>query len=500
MATTTQKPSLRTFHGPTMAEALAKVKRDLGPDAVIVHTRTFREGGVLGVGAREMVEITASDDARVVRPRRPGNDAPQRRAQPLPDTLAASAPEEPFIPTPPWFARPAPKPEPERGRKATASAHAHPQPEAKPPTEPLPEPRPKPRAIAETKPPRPEPDSPGPEAQPGPPRRLEATRVDPAPTNPTARAALEEELAAIRRLVGQVLQSSRRVEARAGIAEAPSDASGPLFDLALRLHDHQVSPETVDALCAALHEALSPAEMADPQVVRDAMLRQIARRIPVTGAPVPPPRSESGRPTVVALVGPTGVGKTTTVAKLAAACKLRHGRKVGLITADTYRIAAVEQLRTYADIVGLPLKVALAPADVREAVDALASCDLILLDSAGRSQRDDARLDELAEFLHAARPDQTHLVLSLASAESVMVAAAKRYARLGPDRMILTKLDEAVDYGPVLNVAMRIGLPCSFVATGQEVPDDLAPADADRLARLVLDGDAAWQAVARSGR
>ena len=534
MATTTQKTPLKTFHGATMADALARVKQDLGPDAVILHTRTFRDGGMLGFGTRDVVEITASSDSNVVRPRRqrPAATGPHPiagldRPPPAPESREPKAlprpdPADRFVATPPWFSRAkdgGPVPSPAFGTPArlgdghsTPAAGGHTPPADLPPTgpdrsaptaapvnparpagagtgtrteQPVTPPATGPHAMAEAERP-----VPGGQAQ-----RVEATRVAPAPVDPEARSALDDELAAIRRLVGQVLQSSRRAEARTAQAPAPATTSGPLFDLSLKLIESQVSTELADEVTGAVRDELAPGELSDAAAVRDTVLRQVAKRIDVVRDPQPPGQRPDGRPSVIALIGPTGVGKTTTVAKLAATCKLRYGKRVGLITADTYRIAAVEQLRTYAEIVGMPLKVVLAPQDIAGAIDALSDCDCIILDTAGRSQRDAARLDELGEFLKAAAPDQTQLVLSLASAESVISAAAERYGKLGPDRLLLTKLDEAVDFGVILNTAHRVGLPISFVTTGQEVPDHIEPASAERLARLVLDGGSAWQAI-----
>jgi flagellar biosynthesis protein FlhF len=538
MATATQHATLKTYHGPSMAEALAKVKNDLGADAVILHTRTFKVGGVLGVGTRDMVEITASADAGIVRPRqirpRPegGFDAGLATAAATPSlpietgTLRGGVVDDRpgFIPTPPWFkpAEPAQPETPDVGRPvASGNARgARQMVEAKPSPD-SPESGELRRAIAEqqlslsttgerTRPAslvddhRPDSRVETP-AEPPRPVRLSAVRVTPAPTTPVAQAALEEELAAIRRLVGQVLQSSRRAEVRAvqTTETAPADgaavSTGPAFDLYLRLLDNQASTEVADELTSAVRDELTAGELGDAGVVRETMLRHLSKRIPVAVDTQPPTRTVAGRPSVVALVGPTGVGKTTTVAKLAANYKLRYGRKVGLVTADTYRIAAVEQLRTYAEIVGLPLKIALSPQDMTAAIESLSDCDVVIVDTAGRSQHDTSRIDELGEMLEAAQPDTTHLVLSLAAAESVIHAAAERFAGLKPDRLILSKLDEVVDFGVIANIAARTGLRFSYLTTGQEVPDHIEPASADRLARLVLDGQAAWKVSSRGG-
>ncbi len=185
---------------------------------------------------------------------------------------------------------------------------------------------------------------------------------------------------------------------------------------------------------------------------------------------------------VIALVGPTGVGKTTTVAKLAATFKLAHGFRPGLVTVDTYRIAAVEQLRTYAEIIDLPLAVVNAPGEMRRAIDELGDVDLVLIDTAGRSPRDEVKIRELADFLAAAQPDEVHLVLSAVAAERSLRAAVERFAVVRADRLILTKFDEAVGLGGVLAVLGQADRPVSYITTGQAVPDDIEPADRTRLA------------------
>ncbi|HZW09576.1 MAG TPA: flagellar biosynthesis protein FlhF [Phycisphaerales bacterium] len=512
MATTT----LKTFHGESMAAALAEVKKDLGADAVILHTRAYKVGGVLGVGTRNMVEITASAETpalrpRPIRPRAASVPAPRPATIPAPTTgipfsearsaSERAAPGEGFIPTPPWFQKrdEAPAPvgrlaRPESRIPEAVGAQTAPAPAASP------EPSgPAPGEPARTQPGASEQDGVGATVL----SRLSAGRVAPAPTTPRAQAALEEELAAIRRLVGQVLQSSRRVEARSvrsgamATAEQPGPSTGPLFDLYLKLLESHVCPEVADELSSAVRDELSPPELADAAHVREALLRHIAKRIPTAPPGPPPARAQAARPATIALIGPTGVGKTTTVAKLAANFKLRYGRRVGLVTADTYRIAAVEQLRTYADIVGLQLKVVLSAQDMAGALDSLSGCDVVLVDTAGRSQHDAARLDELGELLEAAKPDACHLVLSLGAAESVIGAAAERFGQLRPSHLLLTKLDEAVDFGVIANIAHRVKLPLSYVTTGQEVPDHIEPANADRLARLVLGGRAGVSAPQR---
>jgi flagellar biosynthesis protein FlhF len=233
-------------------------------------------------------------------------------------------------------------------------------------------------------------------------------------------------------------------------------------------------------------ERLEPDEAHRPEALASALRDAVESCLPIA----PPIGVVPGVRKVVALVGPTGVGKTTTVAKLAANFKLVHGLRPGLVTVDTFRIAAVEQLRTYAEIIDLPLAVANAPSEMRGAIDSLGDVDLVLIDTAGRSPRDEVKIRELADFLAEARPDEVHLVLSATSGERSLRAAVERFAVVRADRLILTKLDEADGLGGVLAVIGQANRPVSYLTTGQAVPDDIEPADRERLASLILGQEA----------
>jgi flagellar biosynthesis protein FlhF len=229
-------------------------------------------------------------------------------------------------------------------------------------------------------------------------------------------------------------------------------------------------------------ETLEPDQFDHPESIRSALCEAIEQFIPVA----PPIQAIAGTRRVVALVGPTGVGKTTTVAKLAANFKLAHGARVGLVTVDTYRIAAVEQLKTYAEIIDLPLAVVSDPVEMPRALDEMGAVDLVFIDTAGRSPRDEVKIRELAEFLVQARPDEVHLVLSAVAGQRSLRAAVERFAMVQVDRLILTKLDEADSLGGLLAVLGLSNRPVSYLTTGQAVPDDIEPADPKRLARLIL--------------
>jgi len=230
---------------------------------------------------------------------------------------------------------------------------------------------------------------------------------------------------------------------------------------------------------------LTDGAMEGDGAIRKAVLRHLAELVPAAD-PTLPCRSPDHRPLTIALIGPTGVGKTTTLAKLAASFKLRHNRKVGLVTCDTYRIAAVEQLRTYASIIGLPLEVALTPDEMSCAAGRLSDCDVVLIDTAGRGPNDSRRLSELRQVLAAADPHEIHLVLSSTASERVLLREAAAFADIGADRIVLTKLDEAVSFGVLVNVMQSVGKALSFITTGQEVPDHIEEGRPQRLAELVL--------------
>ena len=219
---------------------------------------------------------------------------------------------------------------------------------------------------------------------------------------------------------------------------------------------------------------------------RDLVRQAIAGGISIQGEIELPEETPASGGRVVALVGPTGVGKTTTIAKLAANFRLRERRKVGLITVDTYRIAAVEQLKTYANIIDLPMEVVSSERELRSALDRLSHLDLILMDTAGRSPQSESELEDLGSILNVAQPDEVHLVLSVAAGSRTLVRTAERFAPVGTTSLILTKLDESLGLGNLIPVWRDVPLPLSYVTNGQNVPDDILTADANWLAEQIV--------------
>ena len=375
-----------------MAEALTQVKKHFGKDAIILSTRTLTRGGILGIGAKPHIEITATQE--------------------VPELTAL-------------------------GRRSKSS------------TRPV-------RVSLED--------------------RTKQSSIAPQ----SAELALDTraigaDISALKSLVTDLVTESRR--SRAG--QLPEN----LYNQYMALVQGEVAEQLAQHLIQQVREKLGEKGASDPQAVRAELAQSLASMLPTAG---PIRLARPGEPTVIALVGPTGVGKTTTVAKLAANFALREGRRVGLVTIDTYRIAAVEQLRTYAQIINVPLEVVTSPRELRDAVDRMADRDVVLIDTVGRSQRDTMKIKELNCFFDAVRPHEVHLVLSGTCGQAVLNQAIERFSEVGVDRVIFTKLDEAISFGVIITCLEKANAKLSYVTTGQDVPDDIEVGEGRHLAALIL--------------
>jgi flagellar biosynthesis protein FlhF len=306
------------------------------------------------------------------------------------------------------------------------------------------------------------------------PSRPAPARPRPAPEPIPAGDDMQGQLNELQAMVRQLCRQSERGQQR--------DLPESLFRLYTDLIEADLNEDLARELVERVRTEAPGAELVDPVLAKARVAHLLEAEIRVTG----PVAVARGAQRLVALVGPTGVGKTTTIAKLAANYRLKEKRRVGLITVDTYRIAAVEQLRTYADIIDLPMQVVSTPREMRDAVRRMAHLELVLVDTAGRSPRDDVKIRELRAFLTEAGADEIHLVLSSVANLRTLQQTAERFLSVGANALILTKLDEATGLGNVLPLLRSCKLPLSYLTNGQNVPDDIEVADPRRMARRIL--------------
>lgn len=279
---------------------------------------------------------------------------------------------------------------------------------------------------------------------------------------------------AVRRGLFHSLNESLR--SFAGRRAAPTPASGlaaPAAELT-ELHHHFLSQEVQRDVAADLVAHIQRLPGCDPLLGRDRLRDLAAPALQDMGLRASVDTDEPGSARVLALVGPNGAGKTSMVMKLAAKESVRKGRRVALMTLDDQRIGAVEQLRIYAGILGVPLAVVTSAADARQALDDWSSMDRILIDTPGVSPGETERRSEVRQILHALKCREVHLVLNAGSRETDLMAVIEAWKKVPVSGLAFTRLDETGVYGSLLNVLIRSQLPLSWLSTGPRIPEDVA--------------------------
>lgn len=309
-------------------------------------------------------------------------------------------------------------------------------------------------------------------------RRPTTTPATTAPTEHSSRLdQLESEIQTLKAMIAQLAQQ--------GVALVQQNApTSPT-------QSHWISllqeAEVEESVARALLGSVAPQDLSE-SVIRSLIAQRLTTSGPIT--------LREGQPKVVIVVGPTGVGKTTTIAKLSAQYALLQKRQVGIITLDTYRIAAVEQLRTYSQIIGVPIRVVYSSTEMPAAVKEFQQMDLIFVDTAGRSQRNSMQISELKACCELIRDCEVHLVLSATTKTRDLYDIVERFSVMPLHHLIWTKLDESTTFGNILNVAVKYPLPISYVTMGQRVPEDVEVAEANKLASLIVDGASAFAPAA----
>jgi flagellar biosynthesis protein FlhF len=431
---------IKRYVGPELPQVLAQINRELGPYAAIINTRKIHQGGFLGLMGKPMVEVTVavdynfklSDDNNGRTPSGGPGQGPGRAAR--------------------AGRRHAPPPEPEASRPRSFFTSVD-------------------QSEVFSSPPRRE--EPAEDMAPRESPFREAPRFEPRPED-------------LRRSAGREL-SEMRVTPRGGAPRAESPFGSLSADLE-RVHRALLRNGVEDYLSRRIlmtfeeQMSLLGEDWPKAQARLERYLAGLIRTSP--GIEI----REGRKPVVAAFIGPTGVGKTTTIAKIASHFALAEHRRVAIVTLDTYRMAATDQIRRYGDILGIPVEVADSPEEVEQVMLRLTGHDLVLVDTAGRSPQNKDQIMQMKKAIEAARPDEVHLVVSMTTKYIDVLSIVARFGIVPVNRLVLTKFDETRQYGLLLNLSVNFSMNISYLANGQQVPDDLEMADPARLARMVLAG------------
>jgi flagellar biosynthesis protein FlhF len=420
----------------SMPDALQKIRSDLGKDAVILNTKEIRSGGFLGLFGKKKIEVIAATDTSGG-----GN-------------TASAAPSRP----------PAPRP-------AAAPIKMVP-----------------PVAVLEQEPRSDFPDVPDVLETVGMVRKEPTTAVQ-SVSNSVAAAAYTPSVSSSNIqhkedvLLEEIKQMKEMMRKLSISVKDETQLPEPLFDLEQRLLDQEVDPLLAKGMIEiALQAALTSGEEVTKESAYLSVKEQLSELFQSSTNKQISPETR-----VVHFVGPTGVGKTTTIAKLAAEYVLKHHRKVGFITSDTYRIAAIEQLKTYATILNVPIEVVFSPQDLTKAFHQLAACDVIFMDTAGRNFRNQMYVSELNALLKTQGNSETILVLSLTTKYKDMKAITNNFNKFKLDKVLFTKMDETDTYGSIVNLIHDFPLQLSYVTHGQSVPDDISEMNEQHIIDLILE-------------
>ncbi len=481
---------VKKFEAPTVQEALEVIKRELGPEAIILQTRKMKKA--FGLMSKESVEVTAAVSERsmqkkgYVEKRLRDNDLesvkrlPATKQGDLIDKYAdkkidaaislearASAMRDQVT----LQSKGAPA-----QRKLTATRYADITEDGGM--------RKAPVAAARVVVTAPAVVAAPPTHQAQTLARLSAMGIASEVMAPAAVGmSLEEEFRHLKRMLEEVKTSQEKTGySGAGVLSTP--ALQDAFDqLVLSGLDRKVAHSLVKKASFELGDGRAES----PDDVLDQIAVELMDSTPVNSMFESMFQAQGSGPRVFAIVGPTGVGKTTTLAKLASEAGLKRGMKVGLINLDQYKIGAGDQLETYAKILKVAYRSVGTAEELNAAMMDFKSLQLVLIDTAGRSQRDPSALQKLHDILSVVPQLETQLVLAATTRDAELYDQAHRFSMFTPSGVIFSKLDEATTFGTIYNVAKKSSLPLSYFTTGQRVPEDLEVATRERLAALIMD-------------
>lgn len=462
---------IKVFRAPTMKEAMAEVKEALGDDAVILHTKKTKDGGILGYGSKDVFEVTAAVDEET-----PSDVAGLNKnsSDNNTDFFSNAKGDMPTVQPPKTVLSMYKTSGTKEGLLKAESVVSEKKGDI--------------NNINNTFIPMQKEDILHKS------RIIKAEDFEKSPDEKDDKSSKED--AKFLEMAEKEMQESReksekieRLEAELAEMKAllanfmRKESTQTNISLQEAMENHDVEKKILDALAATsgVGETLADAFSPEAKVTLTAFFE---KKLKFASGIELGERKKTAK--IVALIGPTGVGKTTTLAKIAAQLVLNQSVSVALITADTYRISAVEQLKTYSDIIGLPLDIVYNSDELRKSIRKYEDKELILIDTAGRSQHNEYQLDELKKLLKANSRIEKHLVLSATTKEKDARDIMEKFSFCNPKRVIFTKVDETSSLGIIPNLLYEKDMALSYLANGQGVPDDINIADAEVLAGLFL--------------
>jgi flagellar biosynthesis protein FlhF len=244
----------------------------------------------------------------------------------------------------------------------------------------------------------------------------------------------------------------------------------------------EINEELINGIFSKVSQALKPEELKDENVLFTTIKNELISQI----GKIEPIHLTEDKNVIVAFIGPTGVGKTTTIAKLAAKFTLYHEKKVAMITADTFRVGAIEQLKTYGELLEIPVEVIYGNDDIKTALNRVKGYDLVLIDTMGSSPNNKMQIKKVKSLLDAVNPTDIYMVISATTKSRDIGDILNNYKELNFNKLIITKLDETRTYGTIMNAVKMTDSNLSYFTVGQNVPDDIEIASAEKLAGMIL--------------
>ncbi|MFC1538600.1 flagellar biosynthesis protein FlhF [Candidatus Latescibacterota bacterium] len=403
---------IKKFTAPTMTEALAKVRDELGPDAVILNTRSNRKGSVFDLIGHSFVEVSAAVD----------NEPLNNDTKSTPDIYRTYS-------------------------KPVGPADAKLYPEDKP------------------------------------------VSYDPVKLKRPGDVSIKslDDRINIEKVMVDIKELKRSVKilADSSLTGEMSGLPRNLSEFLTKMQENGFEEKIAKRITHQLLNELSGNELSDYGAIIERAVEIYMEGI----GDVCPILFAGAKPRIVVFVGPTGSGKTTTIAKLATEYTLNNNKKVGVLTVDTKRIDAVGQLKSYCRIIKIPLYIAYSPDEIPVIMPKLMKSDIILVDTPGSGPLDRNQMMEMVEFLHKLVPQEVHLTMSITTSVAEMIKITENFGILKPNRILFTKLDETGNYGQMLSFAIESGKPLSYVTFGQNVPGDFSLAEPESLLRKNLSRD-----------